>query len=333
MRKMLLLLATLCLLSVPAFARNVMIILHNGSIVKGDMLGASDSVLFLNEKGTAREINLETIKAVFDARTNQPIPVPPPSSPARQVKDSKAEANSRFPAAGKKPDVIPPPGNNLNVLAGYFEIFGYATLSNGYAIGKPLQTWIDDDIASGSPAFMNIGGTLYLGMDPENTLFLGAGASVNMPPSHSIWGSNLYYGGRTELTLDPYIFSIDMPLRYLFKDSGISLTVEPSLLMAFLSGKYSTSGYVNFGGQMLTGTFYTNMGSMGIGFGLSAGAEWHLGMFGVCAKLGFRMLQSALNFDSTAGPWSPVDSNGQPINVDLGGTYMTIGILMDIGGE
>jgi hypothetical protein len=356
MQRVFLFAAMMLLLSGSALARQVTVIMKSSEIVKGDMVGANDGALFLNEKGKAREITLADIKEIFDSKTNERVNVMPASTEAADAVSAApavtsgpvsevqtGPAPSGLKETGEAPrkfgaeiaEVPSPPRAPAQTASqepkSYLEIFGYGSLNNSYAIGKPLQQWMGDDIQSGSPAFANFGAAILGSLDPENTLFMGVGVSMNVPPSHSIWGSNLYFGGRNELVLDPYTFSLDVPFRYAFQDSGFSLTLTPSLLMTFLTGKYSTNGIVNIDGKPVTGTFYTNMGSMGLGFGLSASAEYYLGMFGLGAKLGFRMLESAINFDSVVGPWSPSDGKGNAINIDLGGSYMTIGVMLKFG--
>lgn len=213
----------------------------------------------------------------------------------------------------------------------YFELFGSATLNNSYLIGTAMQKWMNDDIGSGSPAFYNVGFANFSSLNESNTSFLGVGFSINIPPSHSIWGSNLYYGGRNELVLNPYILSVGIPYRYAFRPSGFSLTLDPSLLMSVLTGKYSTNGNITIDGKNLTGTFSTNMGSMGIGFGLGLGAEYHFGFFGLGVKYGMRFLNSAVYFnDDSVGAWSPTDSNKNNIKLNLGGSYLSVGIMLKI---
>jgi hypothetical protein len=211
----------------------------------------------------------------------------------------------------------------------YFELYGHATLNNSYAIGKPVQTWINDDVMSGSPAFYNIGGTSFMSTGAANTLCVGVDFSITIPPSHSIWGSNLYFGGRTELVLNPYTVALGMPFRYAFNGKNFSVQAEPAFLITIMTGKYSTSGIVNVDDHQLTGTFNAGIGSMGMGFGFNVGAQYYLGNFGLGIKYGLRSEKASLSFnDATAGAWSPVDSNDEPLKLDLGGSYLTVGLMI-----
>jgi hypothetical protein len=224
-------------------------------------------------------------------------------------------------------------GSSLYGQEKYFELSGFATLNNSYLIGPPMQKWMNDDIQSGSPAFFNIGGTSFFPLNTKNTVHLGVGMTFNIPPSHSIWGSNLYYGGRNELVLSPYMLSLDMPLRLGFGNSGLSMTMDPALLMGFLGGKYSTNGNVNVEGTTMTGTFQTSLGSMGAGFGMALGAEFSLGAFGIGIKYGARILKSAVYFNynnGSKGVWSPVENNKE-IKLDLGGSYLSVGLMLRLG--
>jgi hypothetical protein len=218
---------------------------------------------------------------------------------------------------------------------GFFEIFAYGTLNNGYNIGTPLQNWMQDYVQSGSPAFANIGGTAFMRLDPSIQMYLGVGMSLNIPPSHSIWGSNLGFATYSALVLNSYTISVNMPFSYAFDDSGFSLTLDPALIITVLTGYCTCSGghYVTLSGEPpMQGTFDANLGSLGIVFDLSLGAEYYFGMFGVGAKAGFRIEQAALHFNSPYGTWSPT-FNGQTIGIDLSGSYMTIGVLMKFGND
>jgi len=325
---------------------HVKIIMKDGSIITGALVGSTADQVFVEKtKGKAITIKKSDIQAAFDADSGKEISFGAGAEATAVSANDNSDSEDNGEKAEKNTGRKQKAGKGGKALAtdeeampkNYFEIFAYGSLNNSFNIGTPLQQWMGDDIQSGSPAFANVGGIMFLGIDDENTMFLGVGMSMNLPPSHSIWGSNLYYGGRDELVLNPYILSLDIPFRYAFKGiDGFSLTVEPSLLMAFLTGYYTLGTGHNLVVNGVTlyppDTFPANMGSMGVGFGMSLGAEYYFGMFGLGAKFGFRMLQSALNYDSTAaGPWSPTDGSGNVIGIDLGGSYMTIGIMMKFG--
>lgn len=203
----------------------------------------------------------------------------------------------------------------------FFELSGSMTLMNEYNIGDRLKNWMDSTMASGSPAFFNFGGAVLMPLDREGEWYLGVGASLNVPPSHGVWGTSWSGFTRREFHLDPYIFSVDAPIRYNLKDMGMSITVTPSLLLAFCYGGYTGSiGPAPFS--------HYNVSATGLGFGLSSGMQFYFDdNLGVDAKVGMRMLNAAIAMDTgSTGYLTPDDSDGD-IPLDLGGAYMTVGML------
>jgi|GEM_PF-2593233 hypothetical protein len=323
----------------------VKIIMKDSSIVTGTLVGSDDGAIYVEKSGKALTLKKSSVLKVFDASTGKELDIngaataAPAVTPAPAAETSGSDADKNT-AAGKDQDnsthrkkFAAAPG--YTEPNGFFEIFAYGTLSNSYNIGTSLQNWMQDDVQSGSPAFANIGGTAFMGLDPDQQMYLGVGMSLNIPPSHSIWGSNLGFGNDSELVLNPYTISVNIPFRYVFKDSGFSLTLNPALIITVLTGYYTCSGntYVTLNGYpSMQGTFDTNMGSLGMGFDLSLGAEYYFGMFGIGAKAGFRIEQAALNFNSPYETWSPT-LNGQTVGIDLSGSYMTIGVMMKFGSD
>lgn len=313
--------------------------MNDGSIITGTLVGITAAQVFVeNSKGKAVTIKKPDIQAAFDADSGKEISLSAGTGTAAATgtgggsEENSGENGEEGGGSGKQNAGAASEQEALP--KSYFEVFAYGSLSASFNIGTPLQQWMGSDVQEGSPAFANIGGIMFLGLDEESTMFLGVGMSLNIPPSHSIWGSNLVFGGRDEIVLNPYILSLDIPFRYAFKDTGFSLTLEPSLLMAFMTGYYSIGSHtLTINGETFypPDTFAANLGSMGIGFGMSINAEYYFGMFGIGAKYGFRILPAALNFDSSAGTWSPTDSSGNVIGIDLSGSYMTIGVMMKFG--
>jgi hypothetical protein len=68
-----------------------------------------------------------------------------------------------------------------------------------------------------------------------------------------------------------------------------------------------------------------------MGFGMSAGIEMFFGKsLGIGMNMGWRSLTVGLSFEdpsSETGYSSPLTSSGAPVTVDLGGTYITTGLL------
>lgn len=320
---------SLCLLFAQP-GKAVKIIMNDSTVIKGEIVGMSADELFVEKDGKAVTLKRKNVKNVFDAETGEQI-----EAPDKMVKKAEQPAaKDALKKGAEKMDAQRAAGSEKTAPGGraseFTEAFVYASMSNSFAIGDPLKEWMRDDMASGSPAFFNVGGTMYMNIDEIGENYIGVGFSLYIPPSHSIWGSTLYYGGRNELVLDPNIFSLNLPFRHRFKNSDLSVTIEAALLITILGGYYSTVDGVLVDTTLVTGTMETNIGSMGMGMGLSAGAEYYFGFFGLGAKLGYRFLNSGLNFDSEAGPWSP-QLDGDAVGIDLSGVYMTVGALIKFG--
>lgn len=356
--KRILLLTFLFLLSVPFLCAlsaaadtaanstqpTVKIIMKDSSIVTGTLVGSDDGVIYVEKSGKALTLKKSSVVKVFDVSTGKALDLTataaasPTATPAPAAEEAASDSGENTATAENSQETAKrkkfAAAQGYVEPNGFFEIFAYGTLNNSYNIGTPLQGWMGDDIQSGSPAFANFGGTVFMGLDPDQQMYLGVGMSLNVPPSHSIWGSSLGFGSDSELVLNPYTISVNMPFRYVFKDSGFSITLDPALIITVMTGYYTASGgtYVTLNGQNMQGTFDANLGSMGMGFDLGLGAEYYFGMFGIGAKVGFRIEQAALNFDSPQGTWSPT-VNGQVIGIDLSGSYMTIGVMMKFGSD
>jgi|GEM_PF-4941364 len=211
---------------------------------------------------------------------------------------------------------------------GCFEIFAAGTLMNTYHRGS-LDKWFaertgdaSNKVDAGSPAFWQLGGAGYLVLGNPSYL-LGIGVDLIIPPSHSLWGSDLD-GGRQELVLDPQIVSFSMPFKMeVAENSGIYLRIAPALLMGWVTGKYTSPA------QSLDFVM-----APGVGFGLAGGLDMLFAeFFGLTATAGFRVLQADLVYrdsGSSTGYSQPVLQNGNSVTVDMGGPYLTVGLLLHL---
>ena len=116
-----------------------------------------------------------------------------------------------------------------------------------------------------------------------------------------------------------------MPLRIKIGSAGMmmSITASPALLLGWVTGTYDNSA---------TSTYWDFTPSSKMGFGVSCGIETFFGKsFGMGVNMGFRSLTVGLSFEdpsSSTGYSTPILSSGTPVTVDLGGTYITTGILI-----
>ena len=203
------------------------------------------------------------------------------------------------------------------------------TLANSYNRGN-LDTWFgeltgdpNEQVDQGSPAFFAFDAAMYMPVKGDAVL-LGASAGVILPADHSLWGTELYFGGRQELVLDPMIFSVGMPIRFRLGGSGRFYgTVNPSMLMGWVTGTYTSS---------TTGLSFT--ASPGFGFGMSVEGEVMLSrLLGATCRFGIRALKTDLSFEdvtSSTGYSQPLLDNGEAVQADLGGSYMTIGVCLHL---
>ena len=208
----------------------------------------------------------------------------------------------------------------------YLEFGFYYSLRNSYNRGL-LDVWFSELtgdptrlVDQGSSAIYSLSGTLF--MDITNNLALGVGTDILISSPHALWGSQIYWGGRQEIVLSPFIMAIKTPLRMKIGGIGMnmSVTASPALLMGWVTGTYDSG----------SSTYWEFTPSSGMGFGMSGGFEMFFGKsLGMGMNIGWRSLTVGLSFEdsnSETGSSSPL-IGGEPVTVDLGGTYITTGIL------
>lgn len=209
-------------------------------------------------------------------------------------------------------------------------VFGiHGTLSNSYNRGN-LDDWFgeltgdpDRQVDQGSPAFWGLEATMFMPVRAD-AIMLGASLGFTIPASHSLWGTQLYFGGRQELVLNPMIFSFGLPLKFqLGSSQRFYASVKPAMLMGWVTGTYtSETTWIDF------------TPAPSFGFGVSG--EWETmisRMFGFDATLGFRVLKADLAFEnasSETGYSQPLLDNGEEVQADLGGMYMTLGLSLHL---
>lgn len=230
-------------------------------------------------------------------------------------------------AAGAKSDdpSTPTPGDTPARPQPHMQFGIYGTLYNTYNRGN-LDTWFGEltgdpsrQVDQGSPAYFSFEGSVLFPMQPDQ-LWIGASMEIAVPADHALWGTQTFFGGRQEIVLTPWMFSVGMPIRYrLGQGDRLFATVTPAMLMGWVTGTYSS-----------TSTFLNFTPSPAFGFGMAVGAQATFAEhFGVDFKLGFRSLKTDLVFDdvtSGTGFSQPLLANGEGVQVDLGGTYMAIGV-------
>ena len=205
-----------------------------------------------------------------------------------------------------------------------FELSGFVSLSNSYNMGmlnKYFQERTGNSsllVDDGTPVFKKFEADFLFPASESAEIGLGMGCVL--PPSHSIWGTYLYYGGRDELVLNPVILNFSLPMKFeLGKGSGFFLTVSPDLLMG------GVSGYLH-----APGVDHTYVWSPGTGFGVTGGMDLMFGKhFGLSFKAGMRSLEVPLIYsDCASGSCAPLLNNKEQVKVDLGGFYSMAGLVL-----
>jgi hypothetical protein len=208
-----------------------------------------------------------------------------------------------------------------------FEIGAHASLMNSYARGGLDDWWAGRTgdssraVDAGSPSYFSGSFSLFFGS--VGPFKFGVGAEMNIPAGHSLWGTQIYYGGRREVVMSPWIIASHAHFRLELGGAiPLSLTVTPSVLFIAARGHYQ-SAYA-----------YYHLLATGIGFGLSGSLEYMIGkMFGLTARVGLRVAGGDLAYedeDSSTGFSSWDDASGTPYRVDLSGVYATMGLLIRI---
>ena len=205
-----------------------------------------------------------------------------------------------------------------------FSLAFNASLINTYTRGN-LDTWFGEQtndhtrlVDQGSPAFFLLEAELMWSKS-KDPLSYGIGMGFLIPPSHSLWGTEVVFGGGHELVLNPFIISFYMPIKYALGDSkDLFLTLDPALLMGWVTGTYNGYTTMNFSP------------SPGFGFGAAAGLQYFLSSsIEISLKGGFRLLKTNLAYassSSSTGFKQPDTESGDPVKADLSGVYIIYGI-------
>ena len=201
-----------------------------------------------------------------------------------------------------------------------------ASLSNEYKRGD-LDTWFGEltsstrQVDEGSPAFF-IGRLTLLGSGSESSLGFGIAVGAAVPADRSLWGTQTFFGGRTELVVNPYIAHVALPLRVpLSEGDNVTASIAPAMFMAL------TTGHLNQGEQRRDF-------SPGSGFGLGGTLSldvFFAGALGFSLEAGARVLEADIvwkDSSSNTGFVQPLLADGSEVRVDLGGTYAAAGLLL-----
>lgn len=243
-----------------------------------------------------------------------------PAAQPGSVPENESAGGPRRPQPGDQPI---PPTRRMGLGIG-FELSAYGSMNNGYRRGALDTFWqerVGDDtelVDSGSPAFFRADAAVYFPL--SLTAKMGIGFGIFIPPSHALWGSSLYYGGRDEIVLSPMIFAVSFPLK--LDLGGFAVALCPDMLIGGVSGSLETWSFER----------QFDWAPSGIGFGGNGGIDFMVSkFFGLSIRAGMRSLTCDLlykNSDSETGWSQPLLNNGDKVKVDLSGTYAMFGLII-----
>ena len=276
-------------------------------------------------------IDIKAVEVVSGEEVQEEIPEPVPQKKEEPQVEEKPKIKEK-PKIQEKPKPAPAKKAATALKAVKkvsLELGFYYSLMNSYNRGL-LDEWFIEVTAdptrlvdAGSPAFYNMSGALFIDISP--IFALGFGTEVMISAPRALWGTQIFWGGRQEIALNPFIVGFKMPLRLKIGSTGmmLSITASPMMLMGWVTGTYDNSA---------TSTYWEFTPSSKMGFGASGGIETFFGKsFGVGMNVGFRSLTVGLSFKdpgSSTGYSTPILTSGTPVTVDLGGTYVTTGLLI-----
>ncbi|MGD8535584.1 MAG: GyrI-like domain-containing protein, partial [Candidatus Aminicenantes bacterium] len=313
----------------PSLGSSVLAQLKMGAVLESlGMVGEYYKITLLDRnkqpvQGFVDKKDVEVVSGQEAVREEITEPVPPVKEETKIEEEAQIEEQAQIkekprPVKAKKPISVAQGVKKVSLELGF-----YYSLMNSYKRGV-LDEWFTEVtgdptrlVDQGSPAFFSLSGTLFI--DVSSNFALGFGTDVHVASPHALWGTQIFWGGRQEIVLKPFIVGFKMPLRIKIGGAGMmmSLTASPSLLMGWVTGTYDNSA---------TLTYWEFTPSSKMGFGVSGGIETFLGKsFGFGVNVGFRSLTVGLSFEdpsSSTGYSSPTTLSGELVTVDLGGTYM-----------
>ena len=318
----------------PDPASNVLAQLVRGTVVESSgTTGGFYEISLKDQYGQAVQgfIDIKTVEIVSGEEVQEEVPEPVPQNKEEPQVEKKPKVEEK-PKIQEKPK--PAPAKKVAtalkaVKKVSLELGFYYSLMNSYNRGL-LDEWFIEVTAdptrlvdAGSPAFYNFSGVLFIDVSPNFALGFGTEVMVSAP--RALWGTQIFWGGRQEIALNPFIVGFKVPLRLKIGGAGMmmSITASPMMLMGWVTGTYDNSA---------TSTYWEFTPSSKTGFGVSGGIETFFGKsFGVGMNVGMRSLTVGLSFKdpgSSTGYSTPILSSGTPVTVDLGGTYVTTGLLI-----
>lgn len=226
---------------------------------------------------------------------------------------------------------VPTPASPAR-LASVITITGFASGFNTYARGNVdefmhYETGDDSrDADAGSTAFYGFEAVLHRAKDANGDRWVGYGVQARSSADHAIWGSQIAFGGGTDIYFNLQQLNFIMVRRYRTAPAYFAV-IEPGIGFANMTGRYNGSGNEDYNATTVGGH-------------LAAGVDYQGSTFVATARLGFRVLVVDASFKDPSsntgysqtlccGPGS------DPLQVNWSGLYFTagVGLAIKAGGR
>ncbi|MCK4667599.1 hypothetical protein KAU33_12660 [Candidatus Dependentiae bacterium] len=117
-KKLLIVFALVFIISLSVFAEDVKVLMNDGKTYEGELLGLTDTTVFLKDSsGKVSELSVTDVKAIFNSKTHQSIPLPKTSVPKPVL--PKEEPPKPVPIREDRPKIQPQPRQTTTGKPGY----------------------------------------------------------------------------------------------------------------------------------------------------------------------------------------------------------------------
>jgi len=223
------------------------------------------------------------------------------------------------------------PENHGKMMESKFLIGGSFSLLNSYKMGNLEEFWqyitrnpsIAAPLAATGILAVNMGSMSSLDSAGKNWMGV-EGQFVSTSSSHTIWGTNLFYGGKDEVYFNAKFINIVLSYgRILDTKNNLLLIIEPGLDIGLMGGKIIVNSKI-----------YEQSFAVGVGGHMAVGINYMFSKhIGATARLGYRFIkidETHQDTSSTTG-YSSFYANGkdgETVKVDWSGMYFTVGLVL-----
>jgi len=215
--------------------------------------------------------------------------------------------------------------NKNEIISQYYIGAGYSFV-NSYAIGNLLDFWQNRPNNDPNEEIEQATGIFSFRMGMQNCIsqkhWVGTELQIVITPTHALWGTNLFYGGRNEIYYRAYFANICLTYGYAIdRNSKMLIVFEPGLDIGTMTGTIST-----------TTDYYEQAFSVGLGGHGALGLDCRCtNNMSANIRIGYRFikLDEMHKDESSSTGYSTFyveGTSGETVEVDWSGSYMTIGI-------